>query len=331
MLHKATMFSPSGPREAGRKSFLSVSPLHVRLVAGLVISAGSLWLLLCGLPVADWLAVLARLHPAWVLAAVLAAVAAVLVRGWRWGCLVHAAVPRIEPATCLGPYLAGSAVNNVLPARAGDVWRLIAVPGDPRRILGTLALERGLDVAGVLTLGALGVMVLGLSWWPIAMSVASIAVSGLIVTLCMAHRWATPMRRRSRQADRIGVVCGVAAPALAAMRDARRKGQLNNAIALTCLAWLIEAAVFASLAAGLGLGLDPAGAVVTCAAATLATMIPAAPGHVGTFHLGAAAGADLAGATLAQGTALALVAHAVLWVATTVLGLGWLVRSAARR
>lgn len=300
-------------------------------MTGLAISFACLWLLFRGLPVGDWLGVLSGLHPAWVLIAVLAAGAAVLVRGWRWGVLVRAAVPQIEPQACLGPYLAGSAMNNVLPARAGDAWRLLAVPGGARRILGTLALERGLDVAGVLCLGAFGAALLGLAWWPIAMGLAIIAVIGLGVTLVLAERWATPLRQRSRRSDRVGGLCGVAAPALAAMRDARRRRQLNPAIALTCIAWLIEAAAFAALAAGIGLWLDPPGAITTCAAATLATMIPAAPGHVGTFHLGASAGAGWAGATVAQGTALALVAHAVLWISTTFLGLGWLVLSAGRR
>ena len=314
---------------------LLISPLcsffRLRLVAGLAISFACLWLLLHGLPVGDWLGVLSGLHPAWVLIAVLAAGAAVLVRGWRWGCLMRAAVPQVAAQACLGPYLAGSAVNNVLPARAGDLWRLLAVPGGARRILGTLALERGLDVAGVLCLGAVGVTVLGLAWWPIAMGMATIAVIGLGVTLGLAERWATPLRQRSRRSDRVGAICGVAAPVLAAMRDARRRRQLHPAIALTCIAWLVEGSAFAALAAGLGLCLGSAGAITTCAAATLTTMVPAAPGHVGTFHLGAATGAGWAGATAAQGTALALSIHAVLWITTTSMGLGWLAWSARRR
>ena len=57
------------------------------------------------------------------------------------------------------------------------------------------------------------------------------------------------------------------------------------------------------------------------AAGTLATAIPSAPGHVGTFDWFAAQGLEAYGASAEVAIAFALTVHAVLWVSSTAAGL----------
>jgi uncharacterized membrane protein YbhN (UPF0104 family) len=87
-------------------------------------------------------------------------------------------------------------------------------------------------------------------------------------------------------------------------------------------AWLCESLVFLACAWALGLAAGLPLAVTVMASATLATLLPGAPGHVGTFHAGGIiAATTLFGLGQSEATALAILAHAALWLPVTCLGL----------
>ncbi len=79
--------------------------------------------------------------------------------------------------------------------------------------------------------------------------------------------------------------------------------------------------MFATVAAGIRAGAEPMGPWFSLAAGTLATTIPSAPGHVGTFDWFAAQGLEAYGTSAEVAIAFALTVHAVLWVSTTAAGL----------
>ena len=95
-------------------------------------------------------------------------------------------------------------------------------------------------------------------------------------------------------------------------------------IGLSAAAWACEGAVFATVAAAVRAGAEPMGPWFSLAAGTLATAIPSAPGHVGTFDWFAAQGLEAYGASAEVAIAFALTIHAVLWVSSTAAGLFYL-------
>src|SRR4051812_38398647 len=81
--------------------------------------------------------------------AVLAAVAAVLASlgftALRWRYLLRAAGVQVRVPRLFAGLTAGAAINNVVPARGGDVVRVRSVPARTSAVVGTLAAERLLD------------------------------------------------------------------------------------------------------------------------------------------------------------------------------------------
>jgi uncharacterized membrane protein YbhN (UPF0104 family) len=296
-----------------------------RLVAGVAATAGCAWVLVSG--AGPGLGpVLAEARPDLLAAAAGVALAGFLLRGWRWGLLVGAVAPDVRPSACIGPAMAGWALNNLLPLRAGDMWRLGAVPAPAAAVAGTLIVERLLDLAAVLALAAFAAALapLAAGFGPALAVVAGIVVIGVIGLLAAAG----PLGRRwhGRTAWR-GVLGGMLA---AADRCLTPRGLVLTA-GVTAVAWGCEALAIALAAQAVGLAAGPAQAAAAGAAGTLATAIPAAPGHLGTWDLAVAGTWMAAGHPAALAAGAALVAHAVLWLTATIAGLGWLGLSLRRR
>ena len=95
-------------------------------------------------------------------------------------------------------------------------------------------------------------------------------------------------------------------------------GRMLRLFALTAAAWLAEVGVFLVMAWALRLPLS--GTWISRGAGTLGTLIPASPGHVGTFDYFAALGMRLHGVDASLAIAYAVMVHAVLWVPLTLLG-----------
>ena len=77
----------------------------------------------------------------------------------------------------------------------------------------------------------------------------------------------------------------------------------------------------ATVASAVQAGAEPMGPWFSLAAGALATALPSAPGHVGTFDWFAAQGLEAYGAPSPRAVAFALTVHAVLWVPLTAAGL----------
>ena len=83
----------------------------------------------------------------------------------------------------------------------------------------------------------------------------------------------------------------------------------------------LQGAVSATVASAVQAGAEPMGPWFSLAAGALATALPSAPGHVGTFDWFAAQGLEAYGAPSPRAVAFALTVHAVLWVSSTAAGL----------
>ena len=192
---------------------------------------------------------------------------ATALRAERWHRILDASGIRRGRRTSYGLTLVGYMGNNTLPARAGDVMRVVLVGGSRRSALGTVVAERVLDAAALALIFGVVVLERGLSFGPLPY----VAAAGLAVALAAAVVW--------RLAPRTHVY---AAPVLAALR-ALVSWRGLALYALSLVVWSLEALVYAVVGAAVGVHLGATGALYVMALTNLSALVPAAPGYVGTF------------------------------------------------
>lgn len=327
---------------------LATARVEMRLLAsrslkvglGLAVSAVCVWFFAAELDFAALAAAFAPLSATTVALAASCLAAGYALRTVRWWWMLRALAPALPLRRCIAPLLAGTAVNNVLPLRAGDALRVLAfrralqIP--PMRVLGTLLIERALDFAvlvgflhlGLLALpgGAIAERFVAWATWLGAGAVAALALAVLLAPRLARLLAALPERRifGRRLPAGIGRHGAELAEALGLVRSS---GMAAGLLGLSVLAWTCEGGVFALIAREL-YAEGAQGGWFALATGTLATLLPSSPGYIGTFDVFAAAGLRAFGAPEAVAAAFALTVHAILWLPLTAVGLLCLLRHA---
>ncbi len=276
--------------------------------------------------------------PAPLAVALLALAAGLFVRTFRWWWMLRALEPELPLQRCFRPFLLSLAVNNTMPLRAGDMVRALGfrdtLRSPPARVVGTLVIERLLDLAVLLVFFFVGLLGAAVAFPP-ALVKASVALGATCVAAILVlvvapralrPRVATLLRKGAVAKHGLGQRLAEAADhffdTLALVQSPARALQL---VVLSLLAWALEGGVFASVAWALHSEVSPLGPWFALATGTLATLIPSSPGYVGTFDYFAMLGLTAYGATRATATAFALLVHVFLWLPVTVAGAAYLV------
>ena len=315
---------------------------RLRLALGLAITALFLWLLARGLDLQALGQAFAGLSPAPLLAALGCMAAAAVLRIARWWMLLRALEPSLPLTACVRPFLAGVAVNNVLPFRAGDALRVLGFRRQLRspamRVLGTVIIERVLDVlvvSGIFFLGVMGLPqgamppgFVAAAAWLAGAGVVAILACILFLPLWQRLQGRLPGRRFWAGRPWAGTLARHGANLSGALSLARSAPRLAVLLAGSALIWACEGAAFMVVAAALQAGVAPLGPWLSLSAGNLATSIPSAPGYIGTFDYFAAQGLMAYQAAPEVAAALALTIHA-LWIPLTVVGLLCLLPGAA--
>jgi len=250
-----------------------------------------------------------------------------LVRIARWWCLLKVQAPNISFNACVWPYLLGALCSILIPLRAGDLIRAFGFreqlqsPGT--RILGTLVLERAVDlVAIVLLFLTLSTSISSAEELPPNIAIIAVTIAGLILvgilvlwvargSIRRATIWLArhPWLERKDPSHRISSWVDHFFDGISALQ---RPGLLLQVLGLTALLWLSEGCVFVMAAWSLGIESHPLAPWFAFALATLSTAIPSTPGHVGTFHYFAALGMVAYGLDWSRAAAFAVVGHLLL-------------------
>ncbi len=305
---------------------------RLKLVAAALVALLALHLLLSGVDFSALLAAWGRMTGAGVLLGLLLLAAGYALRVLRWWWMLAGLAPGLRWRDCATPFLAGIALNNVLPLRAGDAVRAFGFRRSLRLpssvLLGSVLLERLLDLAMLLVLFFIGTALVPRDALPpglaaAAQALAAGALAGLVLLPLLAPR----LVRRLAGSDGAGWRARAAhlgGQLLASFATLRSGRGLAVLLPLTVLIWLLEGAVFAVVAAELARGTPLAAGWFAMATGTLATLLPGTPGHVGTFDYFAMLGLAAFGADRTLATAFALSVHAILWAPVTAAGLGLL-------
>ncbi|MGZ8217993.1 lysylphosphatidylglycerol synthase transmembrane domain-containing protein [Methylomagnum sp.] len=273
-------------------------------------------------------------------AALLLLAAGHAIRIFRWAWLLRPVNPSVSPALCVVPYGSAMAVNNLLPLRAGDVYRVAGfsrlLGSSSGQVLGTVLVERVLDLLilvifaavglpGALS-GAAGQEFSKQSWLPItAIGLAGFLALSLAPRLACAYRRAYPETTRQSWGWH-RTIHPIASQLANAVEGFGSPGVWMPAMVLSMLAWLCSGAVFIVVAGNYLQSAPFWAAWFSMAVGNLGTLLPGAPGAVGTFHYFAALGLLSYGVNWNFAVAAVVVVHLVQWLSTTAFGLaclGW--------
>jgi len=257
---------------------------------------------------------------------------ALYLRCYRWSLLMRP-IASIPPKKLFSYAIIGYMANNLLPARAGEVVRAYVV-GDREGVskagtLGTIAVERLFDgVTLVMMLLAAGAIVgLGddrLQIIAVASTVLFVVALGVFYWITATAERATSIIHRLASLLPSGVgarIESVADPFVAGLRSVHSLRTFGSVLALSIGAWMIEAAAYAIIGIGFDLGVSFAHYCLLLAAANLAIIIPTFFGGTGPFEWAARLVLTTAGVATGLAGAYAIIAHAVIFIPTTIVGL----------
>jgi glycosyltransferase 2 family protein len=299
---------------AGVTSLASSRWRKQQIVVGLGIGAVLLTATLRHVPISEIAAALKRLDLAWAAAALACYAVDLALRAIRWRILLGPAGPG-APGLLARALVIGYGLNILLPARLGELARIeyLKVRCGTKRsgTLPSILLERSLD--GFIVVAAL---VAGLVLRPhlegsarfTALAAAGIAVAVLTTAALVALRVAGA-RFAHRLPEPVALRLRLFA---AAARGLDAAAYLKSAI-LTLAIYGAEAGVMAAMLHAVGVAPHAALLLVLLGTASLSTLLPTAPGYLGSYQLAFAIVFGMFAISPALGAAAATAIQALLF------------------
>ena len=245
----------------------------------------------------------------WLVPSFIVLVAANAVRAVRWQQLFGAETrPPLGPVT--SAMLIGLAVNMLLPLRAGEAARIVALrrsAGVSRvESLGTVALERVLDVFCLLLLLFAALPWLPeITWLRPAAALAFVLAAFLIALAVVGER---PFHALARRWERLEHLWHNAARGLVGLRRPRIAAA---GFLLTSVSWILVALSFWLAMLAFDLALPPVAGLLVLAAVGLSLLLPAAPASLGVFEAAVVIALDAYDVPRSEALSYAFVLHAL--------------------
>lgn len=309
----------------------------LRFTGGLALALLFLLLLSRGVRFTDVLTILKSVTPQWIVAALAALTAGYSCRIQRWRLMLRQENERLKWTSCAGPFLISFAANNVLPFRAGDALRSFAFNGrlgvGAGVVIATLIAERLLDFLVILVLFGTLLVFFNLDAGHYAqvngIIVVMVAVALVLVLLCLDA--AAPIRTylggvMARRLPGIGsAVLSEMGNGFVILRRLAQKRALLILVLWSMAAWALETLTFWFTGLAIPALSNPSGGILALPLTAFATLIPSAPGYLGTFDFFAARSMTEFGNSMSAAVTYAALIHIVIWVPQTVSGgLCWL-------
>jgi glycosyltransferase 2 family protein len=289
---------------------------HLVTLAGLVISAAALYLVVQTIDLGEAVGIVTRAAPLPLVGIVGVVAVQVALRSFRWSLLLPIRPEgRPIPARRLAPpLLVGYLGNTVLPARLGEAMRAVIVarrePVGVTEAVGSVLVERFIDVVALAAVAFGAALLVGAPDWATRLLgvAAGVGIIGLVILLT------TGLGPVIRLADRLGLagrerLRGVVVRFADTVGGPSRRPVLAAAAGISLVSWLVDAGAFWLAAQAVGVELSYAAAILVAGVTVLGTAIPSAPGYVGTFELAAAGIAGALGVPPTPALAMAVVAH----------------------
>jgi hypothetical protein len=266
----------------------------------------------------------------WLLPAIAITVGILVVKGFRWQLLFlpehHVPFAPVFTALCAG-YLA----SNVLPARLGEVVRVLLLASEEpvglARAVSTIVVERLLDVLSVMIILVLLLPFITLppavNWAARTLGLLALVGYGVLLLLSFwkerVLRWTHSLLRHIRFLDRPAVyrAVGHLIDGFATLRG--RLGLVLVAISL--LSWFGSVAVGWCVAEAFNMSAPVTAIAFTLVVVALGMVVPSSPGYIGVFHYLVTVALAPFGVPKDLALSFAFVWHALNYIVLSVVGL----------
>ncbi|TMQ64836.1 MAG: flippase-like domain-containing protein [Candidatus Eisenbacteria bacterium] len=302
----------------------------ILLALGIVLSALAIVLLARSIDISAAMRALSRANMGWVVAGTLVTFVGYYLRALRWREIL---APRVQPsmARLFSATMVGFLAINTLPARLGELVRAYVLARTEKiptaTVLGSLAVERILDMAMLGIFWALSLLIAPIPDWFRWSGYATIGIGGAIAAALWGlhatrgHAGWSEGRLIALLPKRLGGFISKGIPAFGAGLQVFGSPKLMaKASAWSIVAWVVSASVF--LLVGLSLGLRvPVGAIflltfVVC----LGISLPSSPGFIGVMEGACVMGLSIFGVGGPEALAFAILYHVTQLVPPLVLG-----------
>lgn len=241
-----------------------------------------------------------------------------IIRGYKTCLLLKAS--RKDITNVAGSLYVSIALNNILPFRAGDILRIFYLKNvikiEVGRSAAALIIERLVDLGVILILFLAAVYVIEptklnrflhvlTQMLPhhLLLNIGLVLFAVVLVMICSRH-----------------VLRRIVLPAIKQLEISFSR--VTKLLLAACLQWLIEIVLLSLVVSKFIIPAHELQAVLSAFMCNLATLIPSAPGYVGTFEVVGLIPFQLSGFTMIPVFALFVVMyHLTIWFFSTVVGL----------
>jgi len=299
---------------------LYTSKSLIRAIFGIAIGAALLWFVVSGIEIDDVFQLLLAADAKWLLAAVATYALNMAIRVLRWQRLL-AGIKKLPYKAVLTVLLIGYAVNNVLPARIGELYRAHL---SGRRFgfsrataLASIMVERTMDGLLVVALLAVGQFFVPYSdVVQLLLLIASTIFIGIAIILIYLARKNTLVHLENW--PRISAKIGSFQDGVAVFRD----GGLLKVFLLSACVWCLEALSVWFILNAIGVSVGIGELALITSVATLSTLLPSSPAYIGTYQYAYVFAFGMLGHGAAEAVAASTAAQVLLLGSVTIVGLG---------
>jgi len=303
---------------------------------GVAVSLVFLFIALRGIDFEEFARDLRQANPAWLALSVSFYFLSVGIRSWRWSSLLQplksVSAGRLFPIVVIG-YMG----NNIYPARIGELLRAYVLRRDEgiplASSLATVLIERIMDGMTMIAFVLIGLQATPvLQSDPRAQQVIFVAFAIFAGASAVFFWLALAPARANRMAGAIiarivprrfqGALLSVVHRFVQGAQSLRSPRRLAAVAGSTVALWLLETLKYWCVARAFDLVLPFGGLMLVNGLSNLFTIIPGAPGAVGTFDAGGMLAMRALGVNESLAAAYVLTLHVMLWLPVTLLG-GW--------
>lgn len=310
-----------------------------KAIIGTIISVVFLWLAMRKVEFDQLVSVVSGAKWEWLIPNIILVVGVMWLRAWRWQMILKP-VGKVPYSRVYSSTMIGFMVNNVLPARLGEIARAVSlgIKANLSRsaTLATIVVERIYDSFTLLLflwfvfafsqiseLTEVG-RVRYIGWVFLAINIVLLVVMVILqVKNDAAVRWIRKVS--SKLSPRIQAVAGDVTEKFA--RGLRMHHDVPTTIgvgASSLVIWFILGISNYFILLALGFNLPVEASFVVLVVVSLMISVPSSPGYVGVFHWAVQISLQIYGLSEGEALAVAIVLHAAQYIPITLIGLYYL-------
>jgi uncharacterized protein (TIRG00374 family) len=305
---------------------------YIRLLFGIFISLIGLYYAFANIDWKDFTNQLLNVNYYFLLFSVILMIFSVYIRALRWRYILLP-VEKIKLFPLFGSTMIGYFGNSVLPFRLGEILRAVALSTQSTAtmttVMGTIILERFLDMAGLILVIITFTVISPLNNWigGTFYLIVIFTIIGLVLALILNRNKDWFASRKSNNVI-IKKIFGFIKGLLDGFTVLQNSNKKLNIFSLSIILWILYYFSMMLVVKATGLGLTWTGTGILLIATTLSIIIPAAPGYFGTYHAATIfVLTSMYGITRVDSQAFAVLAHAVGFVPFVVIGAIFFIKS----